>query len=171
MGPEGKAGAGLSTIQSLAGLACTVAACPGTTALEFDPLTSGLRLSCVRVPGGTTLLIEGSDTVRAKLPDKAAHLQFTSDVAGFEGEFDLGRLNAPLGFHASQGGMCKGQLVSVTLTRTSGLAGAGGALLVNGGSCVAATLASSPAPGETLVPPASLTCNFTMNANQTLTIQ
>ena len=170
-GPEGKAGAGLSTIQSLADLPCTVAACAGTTAVTFDPLTSGLRLSCVRISGNMTLFIEGSTSVKAKLPGKTDSLKFTTDVAGFEGEFDLGRTNVPLGFDVSQGGMCTGQLVSVTLTRTGGLVGAAGAILVNGGSCVAAILDASPFPGGTLAAPASLTCTFTMKANQTLTIQ
>ena len=174
IGPPGVPGVGtVGSIQSLAGLPCTVAACPGSTTVAFDPLTSRMALTCARVAGVRTLSIQGSATVAAKLPAKADLLSFSSDVAGFAGRLhnEKGPDAMFLPFEVSTGGLCSGQLVSVTLTRVGGVGGTAGALLVNGGSCVSASLALIPISLLEPVTQASITCDFVMGSDQTLTIQ
>lgn len=174
-GPQGPAGTagkdgatGLATIQSLAGLPCTVAACPGTTALSFDPQTSAVRLSCERAPGSLTFRIEGALSAATKM--RSGILSYSSDIAGFEGDFELLNGLTPIAFSESVGGLCIGQRVEVTVTRING--DAHSPLVLQGGSCVAATLAYPQAiPGQPKVGDASLTCRFIMDASQTLTIQ
>lgn len=170
-GPAGKDGAtGLATIQSLAGLPCTVAACPGTTVLSFDPLTSAVRLSCERAPGSLTLQIDGALSAATKMRQSPV-FRFSSDVAGFEGDFAILNGLTPVAFSESVGGLCIGQRVEVTVTRKEG--DPRSPLVLQGGSCVAAELAypasipGQPKPSTTV----SLTCRFIMDGNQTLTIQ
>ena len=173
VGPQGPAGAGGSplTIQSLAGLPCTVAMCPGTTAVAFDPVTSGLQVTCVRAPGNQTLRIQGAATVGAKLESLKERLQFASNVPGFAGMFLISDPGGPLTFDVSVNTLCPGQAVTVTLTRTVVETAIGkypgGHLLLQGGSCFPTTLGSTATPGTA----SSATCTFTMNGDQTLTIQ
>jgi hypothetical protein len=168
IGPQGIPGiAALSTIQSLAGLPCTVAACRGSTAVAFDPLTSGLALTCVRVPGNRTLNIQGGTGVGTKLPSRGDGLRYTSDVPGFAGPIAFrSDQNVPIAFEIPIGGLCDGQPVSITVTR-SGDSIATTPLDLVGGSCAPTPLWQS----RYLANEYSATCTFTMNANQTLTIQ
>ncbi len=148
--------------------------CPGSTAVAFDPVTSGLQLTCVRAPGNQTLRIEGMPTVGPKLrsPPLIERLQFTSDVPGFAGVFSTSDgQGGPIAFDVSVNTLCPGQPVRVTLTRTVVGTGIGkypgGPLLLQGGSCIPATLGGSAELGVA----SSVTCTFTMNGDQTLTIQ
>jgi Collagen triple helix repeat (20 copies) len=169
-GPAGKDGAtGLATIQSLAGLPCTVAACPGTTALSFDPLTSAARFSCERVPGSLTFRIEGALSAATKMRSSDG-FSFSSDIAGFEGDFAIRSGLTSIAFSESVGGLCIGQRVEVTVTRSGG--DPHSPLVLQGGTCVAASLAYPELiPGQPRTGTASLTCRFIMDGNQTLTIQ
>ena len=174
IGPQGIPGAAsLGNIQSLAGLPCTVAACPGTTALSFDPLTSGLRATCVRAPGSRTLRIQGADTVGFKFRTSDDVLTYSSDIAGFQGAFPMLNGFTPVAFEVSVGSLCEGQLVELTIYRFNGTAGPGGALQVNGGTCSPATLEKPlPIPGAPKVTTGySLTCRITMNGDQVVTLQ
>jgi hypothetical protein len=111
------------------------------------------------------LSILGAASVWSKL--RGVPLSYTSDVPGFTGSFAYGELySGGIPFETGTAGLCNGQAVSVTITvRGQTVAPY---VVVDGGSCVGETLVvpTKPAPQE-----ASVTCNFTMTANQTLTIQ
>ena len=161
-GPPGSGGGSLAAIDSLGGLPCTVAMCPGTTAFTFDPLTSLASLSCVRVPGNYTLHIQGTTSVGTKMRGAGDLLQFTSDVSGYGGTIPFRSQGQPAAFDLTTGNLCAGQTVAVTLTRFSSSDG-GNPLLLQGGTCNQAALH----PGAAF----SVTCVVTMNGDQTLTIQ
>ena len=165
-GPAGPPGSGgsLATIQSLAGLPCTVAMCPGTTTFAFDPLTSAAQLTCVRFPGGNTLRIQGTQAVGTKLLFRGS-IAFTSDVQGFGGPIEVtggGKLPQP--FDIPVGGLCTGQVVTVTVTL---LGSSDPPLVLQGGSCAGAQF-PAPSPG---IETSRVMCVFTMDGNQALTIQ
>jgi len=162
-GPEGPAGPpGASLYQSLAGQACVVSACPGTTAISFDPKTTDLRVSCVKIPGTNRLAIQGTQGAAQRANYiYGGTLAFSSDIQGFDGQFDT-----RTAFSASVGGLCTGQRVSVTLT----LHYAAGALIVNGGTCHNVSLMNVYYTAYLPYQTAKVTCDFIMNGNQTLSI-
>lgn len=165
-GPAGPAGPpGASLYQSLAGQACVVSGCTGTTAISFDPKSTDLRVSCVKIPGTNTLAITvGSDVPLRLNTIGGSRLTFSSDVAGFEGTFDTRQLHsAPPAF---VGGLCAGQRVSVTITLFFGPF----PLIVNGGSCHNTSLVTQDYTPHLPYQTASVTCDFIMNGNQVLTI-
>jgi hypothetical protein len=167
VGPAGPAGAqglpgvaGPTSIQSFAGLSCIVGMCPGSTAFTVDPATEDVRLSCVRAPGPFTLRIQGSALVHPKLSSDS--LSYTSNVAGAEGIIATQVIGTPVAFDVPIPNLCLGQAVSLTLRRGSGPSGFVSPVQLTGGSCTAVTLF-----GQTR----TATCDFTMNADQVLTIE
>lgn len=167
VGPAGPAGAqgvpgvaGLTSIHSFAGLSCTVGMCPGTTAFTVDPATADVRLSCVRAPGPFTLRIRGTALVHPKLSSDS--LSFTSNVAGAEGLIETEVDGTPVAFDVPIPDLCLGQAVSLTLRRGSGPNGFVSPVQVTGGSCASVTLFGQSR---------TATCNFTMNADQVLTVE
>jgi hypothetical protein len=174
-GPQGPPGSGGSpfAIESLAGVPCTVAMCPGSTAAKFDPISSSLVLSCVTIPANNTLRIQGTLKVSQTIPGGEV-LSFTSDVQGFAGEIPNRVQSSPVAFDVPANNLCSGRAVVVTVTRSRDESPFGiprpssSSLNLDGGSCVSAPLDFSPAGKGNLS--VSVTCNFTMNGNQTLTI-
>lgn len=157
-GPQGLPGVlGLSTIQSLSGLPCTIGMCPGNTAIAIDPMTSDMRLSCVKVAGPFTLRIQG--TLQGSLRLGPVTLHLASDVAGFANTtvptFSGGNYAA---FDFPLPGLCAGQTVRLSLWRTS--SPSAGPAVLTGGTCVSAPIPTS----------GSVDCNFTMDADHVLTI-
>lgn len=162
-GPAGPAGPpGASLYQSLAGQACTVAGCSGTTAISFDPKTTDMRLSCVKPVGPHSLGISFRQSAAGKLSVAASStLTFSSDVAGFDGNLDVRTAS-----FANIGGLCAGQHVSVTLT----LHYAGSPLIVDGGTCHNVSLMNVFYTPYLPYQTAKVTCDFVMNGNQVLSV-
>lgn len=153
-GPQGAPGGlALSTIQSLSGLACNVGMCSGTTAIALVPLSTELRLSCVKDPGPLTLRIQGGADLYHGL---LGSLSYTSDV-GPGGTIVTRNEQGGVAFNIPIPDLCVGQAVSVTITR--GFVIGGSSVFVNGGTCAGA-----------LNPFASVTCTFIMDADRVLTI-
>ena len=160
-GPPGPPGTGALALSSMAGLPCTVAMCPGVIVGGFDPLTSMLKMSCLRTPGGTnTVTIQATTALAAKV--QFGTLNFTSDVADFGATLQTrGAGGVPLAVNESATGLCNGQVVTLTFTLATSTS-----LLLNGGSCVSTPLVRMP--GQQSV---SVSCIVTMNGHQTLTIE
>lgn len=156
-GPQGVPGTSALSLSTMAGQPCTVAMCPGVIVGGFDPLTSMLKMSCVRPPGTNTLSIKANAAASSKL--SFSTLYFTSDVPDFTGQL---RTSASSGLlNRSTTGLCNGQVVTLTFTLASSIS-----LLLNGGTCVSTPLAKMPGQPEPTV-----TCIVTMNGDQSLNIE
>jgi hypothetical protein len=91
-------------------------------------------------------------------------LSFTSDVQGYAGAIPFGGGQVAA---IQAAGLCEGQVVSVTVTLGGPTGPVARAVTVTGGTCANALLWDDLRSTSSL----SVTCNFTMNGDQTLTIQ
>ncbi len=163
-GPQGPAGIGgaITNIESLAGASCRLANCPGYIALSVDATSQAVTLICMPYAGSATFSISGTAT---KLIYSQV-LSFSSNVNSFGGGLATGPSSSPglnVPFTRSVDSLCTGRDVRVTVSRSRPdipFNSPGESMLVQGGTCASVPLGAG----------GSVTCSFTMNGDQTLTI-
>ena len=155
-GPQGPSG-GLTSLSALEGLPCGVnlpqQACPFTLRTSFDYTTRAVTLSCEPTGPSFHLLVtlrtsthmQSLQSLRSSSDDSYA-LSFTAFYASTHSEGDY---------------FCQGRVVTITVGRGQNGTNTGGIVKANGGTCANVDLPIG----------ASVSCTFTMNSNQVLTVE